>query len=165
MFYVWKRRFEAEGPAGLRDRSCRPKHCPNATRVEVVGKIIYLRQHYHFGPSKISMYLRRYHDVAISNSGVWRILKRLDMNRLPSSQRYKPHAQRWKRYEKQQPGHRVQIDVKFIAPLGGSRRNSSCRCPRPRWEAHNAFGPLRSSGRKLRMSTTVIASRPEATGP
>ncbi len=52
---------------------------------------------------------------------MWRILKRLEMNRLPASQRHKPHTQRWKRYEKQQPGHRVQLDVKFIRPLAGSR--------------------------------------------
>jgi transposase len=51
----------------------------------VVEKIIHLRQHYHFGPMKIRMYLQRYHDVAISTSGVWRILKRLGMNRLPAS--------------------------------------------------------------------------------
>ena len=57
----------------------------------MVGKIIYLRSNYHFGPQKIAMYLRRYHDVEISPSGVWRILKRLDMNRLPASQRYKRH--------------------------------------------------------------------------
>jgi transposase InsO family protein len=29
---------------------------------------------------------------------------------------------RWKRYEKPLPGHRVQVDVKFIAPLLGSRK-------------------------------------------
>jgi transposase InsO family protein len=68
------------------------------------------------------MYLARYHEVTISTSGVWRILKRLDMNRLPSSQRHKPHAKRWQRYEKPQPGHRVQIDVKFIAPLSPSTK-------------------------------------------
>ena len=49
------------------------------------------------------MYLQRYHDVTISPSGVWRILKRLELNRLPASQRYKRHNQRWKRYEKQRP--------------------------------------------------------------
>ena len=49
----------------------------------MVGKIIYLRQNYHFGPDKIAMYLLRYHEVTISPSGVWRILKRLDLNRLP----------------------------------------------------------------------------------
>ena len=41
------------------------------------------------------------------------------MNRLPASQRYKRHDRRWKRYEKQLPGHRVQIDVKFIEPIAG----------------------------------------------
>lgn len=48
---------------------------------------------------------------------MWRILKRLDMGRLPTSQRYKRHDRRCKRYEKQLPGHCVQIDVKFIEPL------------------------------------------------
>jgi transposase InsO family protein len=121
-FYVWKRRYDELGPDGLKDRSRRPKTSPKATHVDVVGKILYLRQNYHFGPAKISMYLARYHDVAISPSGVWRILKRLDLNRLPASQRYKRLDRRWKRYEKQLPGHQVQIDVKFIAPIGGDRR-------------------------------------------
>jgi transposase InsO family protein len=87
-----------------------------------VGKILYLRQHYHFGPARIAMYLKRYHDIQISNSGVWRILKRLELNRLPASQRHKRHDRRWQRYEKPLPGHRVQLDVKFIAPLPSSRR-------------------------------------------
>jgi transposase InsO family protein len=121
-FYTWAKRLALEGPDGLKERSRAPLTHPQATSVEVVGKIIHLRQNYHFGPAKISMYLKRYHDVEISNSGVWRILKRLDLNRLPSSQRYKRHDRRWKRYEKQQPGHRVQIDVKFIAPLKGSHK-------------------------------------------
>jgi hypothetical protein len=55
---------------------------------------------------------------------VWRILKRLGLNRLPASQRYRRHILRWKRYEKQRPGHQLQVDVKFIEPLGqkGPRR-------------------------------------------
>jgi hypothetical protein len=85
----------------------------------VVSKIGYLRQDYHFGLRKIAMYLARYHEVTISSSGVWRILKRIEMNKLPSSQRYKRHDRRWKRYEKQLPGHRVQVDVKFIDPPPG----------------------------------------------
>jgi transposase len=121
-FYKWLRRYEAGGVEALRDHSHRPRTSPNATRTEVVGKIVYLRRHYHFGPHKIAMYLKRYHDIQLSPSGIWRILKRLDMSRLPSSQRYRRHTDRWKRYEKPLPGHRVQIDVKFIAPLKGSRR-------------------------------------------
>ncbi len=119
-FYIWQRRYQESGPEGLRDRSRRPKSCPHQTHVDVVGKILYLRQNYHFGPAKIAMYLKRYHDVSISNSGVWRILKRLNLNRLPASQKYKRLDRRWKRYEKQLPGHQVQIDVKFIKPIKGS---------------------------------------------
>jgi transposase len=121
-YYTWLRRYEEHGVEGLRDRSRRPHVSPNATQAEVVGKIVYLRQSYHFGPHKIAMYLKRYHDVGISPSGVWRILKRLDLNRLPASQRYKRLDKRWQRYEKQLPGHRVQVDVKFIAPIKGVTR-------------------------------------------
>ncbi|MFJ5973371.1 DDE-type integrase/transposase/recombinase [Streptomyces sp. NPDC093060] len=73
-------------------------------------------------PAKIAMYLQRYHDVAISTSGVWRILKKVGLNRLPASQRYKRRSIRWKLYEKQRPGHQLQVDVKFIEPLGQSGR-------------------------------------------
>ena len=41
---------------------------------------------------------------------------------LPATQRYKRHKERRKRYEKPQPGHRVQVDVKFVAPIGGTKR-------------------------------------------
>jgi transposase InsO family protein len=119
-YYVWYRRYQAHGIEGLRDRSKRPLVSPRATHVEVVGKIIYLRQHYHFGPAKIAMYLKRYHEIQISSSGVWRILKRLELNRRPASQRHQRHDRRWKRYEKPLPGHRVQLDVKFIQPLRGA---------------------------------------------
>ena len=57
-------------------------HAPQATYMT-------LRHDHHFGPGKISMYLARYHDVTISDSGVWRIVKRTDLNRLPASQCYK----------------------------------------------------------------------------
>ena len=117
VYYRWLRRYREQGIDGLRDLSRRPHCSPNATHVDVVGKILYLRKNYHFGPGKISMYLKRYHDVEVSQSGVWRILKRLDLNRLPASQRYKRLDKRWQRYEKQLPGHQIQIDVKFVEPL------------------------------------------------
>ena len=120
-FYCWLNRYEELGEEGLRDGSSRPKHCPHETNADVVGKIMYLRQHYHFGPYKISMYLKRYHDIDVSKSGVWRILHRLELGRLPASQRHKAYDRRWKRYEKPLPGHRVQIDVKFIEPIAGQR--------------------------------------------
>lgn len=118
-FYKWRNRYEELGEDGLRDRSSRPKSSPRETEADVVGKILYLRQNYHFGPLKIAMYLRRYHDITISDSGVWRVLKRLGVNRLPASQRNRRHARRWSRYEKPLPGLQVQVDVKFIEPIEG----------------------------------------------
>jgi hypothetical protein len=103
----------------------------------VVEKIIYLRQNYHFGPVKISRYLKRYHDIEVSKSGVWQILKRLDLNRLPASQRHKRHDRKWKRYEKPMPGHAVQVDVKFIAPLSSPSRKKY-RGGTSRWLAGKA---------------------------
>lgn len=69
------------------------------------------------------MYLKRYHEITISASSVWRILHRLDMGRLPASQRFQRHDRRWKRYEKQRPGRQVQIDVKFVEPLPASGKH------------------------------------------
>ncbi len=68
------------------------------------------------------MYLRRYHDLEISPSGVWRILKRLDMNRLLASQRYKRHKRPLEALREGAPRPPRQVDVKFIEPLAGSRK-------------------------------------------
>jgi hypothetical protein len=100
-------RSTTTGSAGMR---------PNASRAEVVEKILHLRQRYHFGPSKVAMYLNRYRDMTISTSRMWRILKRLEIDRLPASQRYPRRDPRWKRREQRRPGRRVQIGVTFVEP-------------------------------------------------
>ena len=121
-YYRWKRRYDAHGTAGLADRSSRPVHSPQATPPEVTSKILYLRQTYHFGPGKIADYLKRIHQLSLAVSSVHRILGRHGMNRLPSSQKHRSHAKRWQRYEKPQPGHRLQIDVKFLERIPGTRK-------------------------------------------
>jgi transposase len=113
-YYGWLRRYEADGLDGLKDRSSRPHHSPRMTPVEVVEKIVWLRQNYV--PA-------RYHDLTISTSGVWRILKRPGMNRLPASQRYRRHNLRWKRYEKQRPRglrHATASKIDFGSPPASS---------------------------------------------
>lgn len=79
-------------------------------------KIVWLRKHYHFGPAKIAMCwpATRPDDLDVC---VWRILKRLQLNRLPASQRYRRHSIRWKRYEKQRPG-----------PVAAGGTGGLCRC-------------------------------------
>ena len=121
-FYKWKRRYEAHGEAGLYDRARTPHRSPRATPREVVSKILYLRQNYHFGPSRIADYLRRFHDLSVVPSSVHRILGRHGMSRLPANQKHRPHTKRWKRYEKAQPGLRLQMDVKFLERIPGTRK-------------------------------------------
>ena len=121
-FYKWKRRLADYGEAGLADRARTPGRSPRATAADVVSKVLYLRQHYHFGPSRIASYLARFHQVAVARSSVHRILIRHGMNRLPANQKHRPPQQRWQRYEKPQPGHRLQLDVKFLERIAGSTR-------------------------------------------
>ncbi len=121
-FYRWKRRYDAQGEAGLWDRPRTPHRSPRATPREVVSKILYLRQHYHFGPGKIADYLQRFHHVSVAASSVHRILRRHGMNRLPANQKHRPHATRWKRYEKRQPGQRLQLDVKSLERIPGTHK-------------------------------------------
>jgi transposase InsO family protein len=118
-FYRWLRRYRELGLEGLKERSRRPHHSPRATKTEILAKLLYLRQTYHFGPDKIVMYFDRYHDIHISKSGVYRILKRLQLNRLRQNQRYQTHKASWKRYEKPEPGHRLQVNVKFLERIKG----------------------------------------------
>jgi len=121
-FYKWKKRYDADGDAGLCDRSCAPKRSPRATAKEVVSKVLYLRQTYHFGPGKIADYLRRFHETRIACSTVHQLLRRHGLNRLPVNQKHRPHKRRWHRYEKPRPGHRLQVDVKFLERLPGTGR-------------------------------------------
>lgn len=122
-FYKWIKRYEAHGDTGLCDLPKGPHNSPKATSKEVVSKILYLRQNYHFGPGRIRNYLKRYHKIEIAQSSVHRILQRHNLSRLPSSHRkHERGTHKWKRYEKQQPGHRVQVDVKFLERIPGSTK-------------------------------------------
>lgn len=111
-FYRWKSRRLKYGDDGLVPRRSGPRSHPNQTPPEVVEKVLYLRKKYHLGPTRIMWYLARYHDIKISDAGVYRILKRNGVSRLPRRTRLrKVHT---KRYNKQVPGHHIQVDVKFL---------------------------------------------------
>ncbi|NGO56084.1 transposase [Mesorhizobium camelthorni] len=111
-FYRWRTAYRQRGVAGLENRKTAPKNPANRTAPEIVEKVLHLRKTYHLGPMRIVWYLSRYHAVTISHAGVYRILKRHGLSRLPSGTRVrKIHSQR---YEKQVPGHQIQVDVKFL---------------------------------------------------
>ena len=113
-FYKWKRAYDRLGEAGLirTKPGPTPGKCKLRTPPEIEEKILYIRRNYHLGPLRISWYLKRYHGIQISAGGVRNVLIRQSLNRLPRNQ--KKRALKTIRYEKQVPGHHIQVDVKFL---------------------------------------------------
>ena len=115
-FYWWRHIYRERGEAGLANARSVPHSHPNKMPSEVAEKVLHLRRKYHLGPIRIVWYLERYHGIKISDAGVYRILKRNGLNRLPGGTRKREvHT---KRYNKQVPGHHIQMDVKFLTFKG-----------------------------------------------
>jgi transposase InsO family protein len=81
-----------------------------------------VRKNYYLGQLRISWYLQRYHGIKISPGAVRNVLVKHGINRLPKNQRKRTIESRYKRYEKQVPGHRIQVDVKFLNFIGKDGR-------------------------------------------
>ena len=82
-FYRWQAVFRKQGESGLANRKTIPKNPANQTSPEIVERVLHLRQTYHLGPIRIVWYLARYHDIKISDAGVYRILRRHGLSKLP----------------------------------------------------------------------------------
>ena len=120
LFYVWRNTYRELGDEGLKRKKPIPKTHPNQTPDEIVEKILYLRRKYHLGPTRIMWYMARYHSMRVSDTTIYRVLKRHGVNRLPGRLgRRKIHT---KRYNKQVPGHHIQMDVKFLIFKGKNGR-------------------------------------------
>jgi len=79
--YVWWRRYREEGPAGLEDRSSRPKRCPTRTKASIERRVVTLRQKRGLGPARIAGI------CGLQASTVHRVLVRHGLNRLDHSTR------------------------------------------------------------------------------
>ena len=95
----WVARFQAEGRAGLMDRSSRPHSSPSQTGPAACEKVEALR-----GPAEIAA------EVGVSVATVSRVLKRLGLNRLSALEPAEPI----RRYERAAPGEIVHIDIKKL---------------------------------------------------
>ena len=120
-FYLWKQAYETYGDEGLVNKKPCPVNLKLRTAPEIVEKVLYLRRTYHLGPIRIVWYLERYHGMKISDAGVYRVLRRNGLNRLP--RRVGRRAVHTHRYAKQVPGHHVQVDVTFLTLKGKDGRN------------------------------------------
>lgn len=112
----WADRYRAEGPAGMADRSSRPKTCPNKTRPEVVRQIVGLRWRQRLGPVQIAGRL------GMQASTVHAVLVRCRINRLSHIDRVTSEPIR--RYEHPHPGSLIHVDVTKFGniPAGGGWR-------------------------------------------
>lgn len=111
-YYQWKRAYEKYGEPGLINSKPCPENPTLRIPAQIAEKIIYLRKTYHLGQLRISWFLERYHRIKVSSSGVYCVLKRNGLNRLPKNT--KKRTVLTHRYEKQVPGHHIQVDVKFL---------------------------------------------------
>jgi len=111
-YYKWKKAYEKNGQEGLLRKHPIAYNHPNKIKEDIVEKVLELRKDYQLGSWRIKWYLERYHGINISESSVYRILKRFGMERLhKKAERRSLHS---KRYNKNTPGHHVQVDVKVL---------------------------------------------------
>lgn len=110
----WLRRHEADGEAGLRDHSRRPRTSP-AKKVGDVeeGLILDLRRERRLGVKRLRHELHRLHGFQVAPSTVHKVLVRHGINVLPERKR---RASKPKRYSRPVPGDRIQMDTCKIRP-------------------------------------------------
>jgi transposase InsO family protein len=99
----WLGRYRAEGPAGLEDRSSRPKRLYRPTPGNVCRRIEMLRRERRTGAQIAA-------EVGVSPATVSRILKRLGLNKMSALE----PAQPARRYERKHPGELLHIDIKKL---------------------------------------------------
>ena len=102
----WIGRYRHEGLAGLQDRSSRPRRLRRPTPQAVVEKIEQLRRQRWIGKQIAA-------EVGVSPATVSRVLRRLGLNKLSALQ---PEPVR--RYERENPGELIHLDIKKLGKIG-----------------------------------------------
>ena len=112
----WADRYRAEGPAGMLDRSSRPRTSPTKTPERVKRQIVRLRWRHRLGPVQIGGQL------GVPASTVHAVLRRCRINRLTHIDRVTGEPIR--RYERERPGELIHVDVTKFGniPDGGGWR-------------------------------------------
>lgn len=108
--YKWLKRFQAEGKAGLTDRSRKPQNSPTKTQDHIEKIVIGVRDdHPAWGGRKIHAYLTQQgQDLVPRPNTITRILKRHGY----ISKQATEQATSWKRFEYDSPNDCWQMDFK-----------------------------------------------------
>jgi len=99
----WLARFQAEGAAGLADRSSRPQRLRQPTPLQTQEQIIALRRR-RFTGQQIAR------EVGVSPATVSRVLRRARLNRIRDLEPAEPVRS----YERDHPGDMIHIDIKKL---------------------------------------------------
>ena len=113
--WKWLRRYEAEGAAGLEDRTSRPHRSPRALSQARVDAILAARHAQRAGPHRLALI------VGVPRSTIGDVLTRHGLSRLADQDG--PSAIPI-RYVRERPGELLHIDVKKLGriPDGGGHR-------------------------------------------
>jgi transposase InsO family protein len=126
--YKWVRRYEAEGPSALLDRSRAPHSHPNAVSSDIVQAILAIRRrHPRWGPRKVKVVLRRQRPRATlpAASTIGDILKRSGLVRPRRRvRRSSPYGDRLRQYDA--PNAVWCADFKGCFSIGGQRGGERC---------------------------------------
>lgn len=113
--WKWLRRYEAEGPSGLEDRSSRPARSPRALPQAQVDAILAARHEHRLGPHRLAPI------VGVPRSTIGDVLTRHGLSRLADQDGPTGIPIR---YVRERPGELLHIDVKKLGriPDGGGHR-------------------------------------------
>jgi transposase InsO family protein len=141
----WVARFDAEGEAGLADRSSRPRTSPTRTPARVEQRVLKARREHRCGPIGLARHTR----VPAATCG--RILRRHGVPRLSAcdpltGQIIRTSRCSAQRYEREHPGELVHLDVKKIGriPDGGG------------WRANGRPGSVTNATKKARIGYDYV---------
>lgn len=110
----WVRRYEQLGLDGLQDHSRRPKSCPPKKVFEQQKQwVLELRHKRRLGARRIQNELVRLPGFHTSLATIHKVLTQAGVQPLRATRRSRKHQ---RRYQKEIPGERVQMDICKIAP-------------------------------------------------
>ena len=114
----WVDRYRREGLAGLQDRSSRPHRLRRPTPQAVVEEIERLRRQRWTGKQIAA-------ETGVSPATVSRVLRRLGLNKLSALEPAEPI----RRYEREQPGELIHLDIKKLGRIGSVGHRITGRYP------------------------------------
>jgi transposase InsO family protein len=141
----WVARFDAEGEAGLLDRSCRPHRSPTRTPARTERRVVAARRRLRCGPAGLA------HATGVPAATCGRILRRHGVPLLAdcdplTGQVIRATRCSAERYERERPGELIHVDVKKIGriPDGGG------------WRVHGRPGSQTNAAKKARIGYDYV---------